>query len=533
MKILIVEDEQLTRESLSFNLKKLGYEDILEASDGLDAMEKFREYAPDIILADIKMPKMDGLQFLSELRKANHNTIFIIISSYDLFEYARKAIQHGVFSYLLKPIKNEELNNCLLNAQESILQSKSESDKNITSKIKVRKYMDMAKKQLIQSLVESDNQDDTYTKSRLSEVDINFEHKNFLITVAQIDNLEELTQITSHEDMQLYKFCIENIACEILSENGILAFPFSIEGGQGFLLNIPSFDDSLQLQLKDIFIKVKEALSSCMNFTITIGVGSVVDKPSQFPTSFEYARKAVMSRLSDGGNRVYFYKSMEDRSSAGLILIDYEMEQKIFISFEKCDKTALLGIIEGLYKLYSSPSDGKLFMKLNFQLVLTIFKVLNQIGINPEQLFGNEFKIYNQLNTCSNIESILDLYSKIINTCFESIEGTQKLWSKKIMARAMEYIINNYNKNIGLNNVSDYVNMSPAYFSKQFKLEYNENFIDYLIRYRINKAQEFLKEGTYTASEVSKMVGFNDDKYFYKTFKKIVGITPGSYRKGM
>ena len=156
------------------------------------------------------------------------------------------------------------------------------------------------------------------------------------------------------------------------------------------------------------------------------------------------------------------------------------------------------------------------FHKLNFQLILLIYKIMNTFGQNSEELLGDEFVLYNCLNAHSSIDTIIEFFEKQLDVCFENISIIREKGNKKLMEKAKEFIFMNYNKDITLESLSDHVHLSAAYFSKQFKYFFGENFIDYLINYRINKAKEFLKEGVYKANEVSKMIGFNDEKYFIR-----------------
>lgn len=113
MNILIVEDERLSRENISSILKENNYNSIIEASNGLEALKYMKEFLPELVITDIRMPQMDGLKFIEAAKKLSPTTLYVIISSYDMFEYARKAISLGVYAYLLKPVNTEELLQCV------------------------------------------------------------------------------------------------------------------------------------------------------------------------------------------------------------------------------------------------------------------------------------------------------------------------------------------------------------------------------------------------------------------------------------
>jgi two-component system response regulator YesN len=155
---------------------------------------------------------------------------------------------------------------------------------------------------------------------------------------------------------------------------------------------------------------------------------------------------------------------------------------------------------------------------------------MNTFDLNCEELLGDEFVLYNSLNVYSNINTIIEFFDKKLSVCFENISIVREKGNKKLMAKAKEYIAINYSKDITLESISEHVHLSATYFSKQFKCFFGENFVDYVVNYRINKAKELLKKGVYKANEVSKMIGFSNEKYFYKVFKKHTGFTPSEYK---
>lgn len=203
------------------------------------------------------------------------------------------------------------------------------------------------------------------------------------------------------------------------------------------------------------------------------------------------------------------------------------------ICFKTCNKKEALNIITNLYQpFYSSVLDRpEGLMKLNFQIIYTIYRIMDQMGLNLEQSIGSEIELYNQVNSFSKWDKVEEFFSTLVQVCLDITEEHQTPWNKRIMARAMDYILKNFNAEISVGMVAEHVNLSQSYFCKLFKEEYNESFTDFLIKLRIKKSMEYLKQGVYTVSEISRIVGFNDEKYFHRAFKKATGITPGNFKK--
>lgn len=531
MKILIVDDEVLVRETVINILNSFGIDDIIEAQDGIDALNLLNEIRPDIIIADIRMPGMDGIELLSRSRKMYEDIIFILLSGYDLFEYAQKAIHHGAFSYLLKPVSDIELKSIIDKAVETLTQKTRQQEFNSLMRIRGAQGAEFLKNRFISELIKGSSINEKYYTSQLKELNICLDKDLFRVFLISIDDFSTLVGISS-KDQELLKFSIENIALEILGNNNIMSYSFDLEDGKGFLLNFSSesiFTD------KTYMFQVLEEILKCielyMNFTVTIGVGLLAENVSNLPNSYVRAQESISQRFSKGGNQIFFLEelpTLKDISTR----ISFKTEQELLACFEKSDKNSAINLIESLYQPFRNVEiiDMGNFHKLNFQLILLIYKIMNTFGLNSEELLGDEFVLYNCINAHSSIDTIIEFFEKQLDICFENISIVREKGNKKLMEKAKQFIFMNYNKDITLESISEHVHLSAAYFSKQFKYFFGENFIDYVINYRINKAKEFLKEGVYKANEVSKMIGFNDEKYFYKVFKRHTGFTPSEYK---
>ncbi|MHB1484284.1 MAG: response regulator transcription factor [Saccharofermentanales bacterium] len=531
LRILVVDDESLVRENVINILKNLGISDIYEAQDGFDALRLLGVINPDVVIADIKMPEMDGIELLSRSREINKDIIFILLSGYDLFEYAQKAIQYGAFSYLLKPVNDNDLKTVIDKAKDSIMQKNKQREFNSLMRIGGTQGADFLKNRFISELIKGNFNDENYYKTKLKELNISFAYESFQVILISIDNFSTLSRIESQEN-ELFMFSIENIAAEILGRNNVSAYPFDLDDGKGFLLNLSpenSFTDkpAMLLMLEEIL----KSIESCLNITVTIGIGLLAGRIEDLSVSYFRAQESISQRLAKGGNKIYFLEE-SPASKESSTKISFRTEQDFMAYFEKCDYEGTMNLIVSLYKPFKRFEIIDLgdLHKLNFQLILLIYKIMNTLGFDSEELLGDEFVLYNHLNAHHSIDAIISSFGNQLEICFENIRHAKDKGNKKTMEISKAYIAANYNKDITLESISDNVHLSAAYFSRQFKNYFGENFVDYLINYRINKAKEFLKEGIYKANEVSKMIGFNDEKYFYKVFKKHSGFTPTEYK---
>ena len=529
MKILIVEDEILTRESLARELQALGYPHIAMASDGIEALASVAANRPDVIFSDVRMPRMDGLRLQQELKKNGASPLFVIVSGYDSFEYAKTALEQGAFSYLLKPVEENDLKSCVSRLENRLVHDRRRASQMTEADRKARKYFQLAQKQMLQQMIQEEITDENELSAHFKAMDIALPYERFTILTMGIDQFEQLASACTNADLQLYKFGIENIAQEHLEDLGVAVLPFESGQDLGFLVNLPA-NPLLEQQLALALDKIVESTRVYLKFTITIGVGDTFGTLSGLHKSYTQAKKAAMSRMTQGGNRVYVYKALKPEPAAAPVVMNFETEQRLQLCMERCEPEAAKMILRRLYEQASEQSAS--LMKLNFHVAGTLTKLLNRLGLNPEAFLGSELKLYRKLNLCTSLEQLMLTLDEVVDICYAQIGLNEKIWNNSVMAKAMEYILHHYREDISLQSVSEHINLSPTYLSKQFKKTYNQNFIEFLIQYRIEKARELLKSSAYTANEIASIVGFKDEKHFFRTFKKITGVTPGAYKRG-
>ncbi len=533
MRILVVDDELLARQSIISTLNALGYNEIHEAKDGIEAYDLINIYKPEIVIADIRMPKLDGIELLSRLNSMNaDDIIFVFLSGYDLFEHAQKAIALGAFSYLLKPVKKAELKDVLAKACKKLDLEKEHRQVNFQMKIKMNQGLTLLRKNFFLKLITEEGLSQNYIYKQLSDLDVNFPYNCFCIILVSIDNYISSVKNNTIRDSDLLKFSLENIASETLACSNIPAYPFNFGDGQGFLLNFQRDKNNPSISfIASSCEKVIKNINKYLNLPVSIGIGNIAEEIRDVHISYSAARRAIIQRITKTDKQVFV--AADDSPYNGEIeFISLKTEQVFYKCFEKLDLSTAMNIINELYCpfTFKSSTDVEALTKMNFQLVLLIYKFLNHLSINPDELLGDEFLLYNELNLCTDINSILDWSQEKLKICFNAVESSYKKNNLKLIQKVKEYIQGNISKDITLEGAADYVHLSPSYLSKIFKQIEGDTFIGYVIGFRIKKARSLLKEGHYKVNDISGMVGFNDVKYFYKVFKKVTGFSPTDYK---
>lgn len=532
MKVLVVEDEKLLRHSIITTLKQNGFEDILDAEDGLHAIQVINQNKVDLIISDIRMPRMDGIELLKYIRNHFGDIIFIVLSGYDLFEYAQKAIKLGAFSYLLKPVSVPDLQSVLTQAMQELAHKRKLQEHEIQIQIKLKQGTLTLRKHFIAEIINGHLPGEDSILKKVEQYDLYFTKKIYCVVLVGIDQYLAITNHMSNQGKDLIKYGVENVCAEILTKHGHIAYPFHLDEGVGFLINSdPIISATYGLELSDLFKKIQHSIQTYMKFTITVGIGSMASLLSSLPQSYSTAKKAFAKKMLHGDNQVYVFQT-NGHEIRGKIMLDLSAEQQLLVYFETNNKALALEFITMQYTVYFSQFSFDLddVKQMNYQLLILIHKILRKLRLDPELIIGEEFFLYTQVNNLTSLNLIIAWFHGIIETCFSSIHDMSLKSTKKLMEKAREFMASNFHTNLSLDLVADHLHISPEHLSREFKKEIGENFIDYILKLRIAKAKEYLQQGSYKTYEVANLVGFHDEKYFSKVFKKNTGFTPSEYK---
>lgn len=530
MKVLIADDElkicQLIKFLVDWDLLEM--EVVGMAQNGLEALEKTRSLRPDIIIADIRMPGMGGLELIEEVKKIDDNIEYIVISGYRDFEYAHKAINLGVTNYLLKPIDKKELFESLLKIKERYANKTTQQTKD--EKLKSFEIIDRnrKRKQFIENIVEKRNIDDSSLS--LSEINemykYSFDDLNYQIIMIKIDGMKKKQK----ESIHFIKEKIVEVLSSLLSDCNEWEFYFK-ESYCNILIN---YDENVFSERKT----TRKTLDSLLtqrdlfkDIQITIGVGSLLESISKINTSVKTARLAIAQRLVCGTNQVIYGDDINFDTEIFKNFLQ-QFDKEFYRALEMQDILEVKKVIENLRESVLSKEDitGYEIIQLSKQVVNSyIFSLKLYV---PTTISDGLFETFIlEVEECATVDEVFDYLSKIIIENFELALLEKLKMDIKPIRQAKDYINKHYAEAISLEILSDEVGFSTAYFSTMFKNEVGLNFSEYLLNVRMEKAKEFLKETKFSVSEVCQKVGYSDIKYFTKKFIQYTNLKPNEYRK--
>ena len=524
LKVLIADDERLICRLVQIlaDWEALGMEVAGTAENGLEALEKIRQLEPDILITDIRMPGLGGLELIEQAKALRPELEVIIISGYAHFEYAQSAIKFGVGNYLLKPIKKEELMGTLRTLGERCLARKEAQVKSSLSLESRRKDMERIRASLAKEVLGRETAG--LTEKRLEE-EYYFDCPGELYQVFLL-KLDWDPRTVSRAAVELVREKAREILVSALEKAGVQAvFEFEESVGCGVVNYGRETRDSFRRALRDGLNELDGRKHLFGQVEFSLALGTEEREPSGLGQSVEYARAALWERWITGPGRVL--ETVPAGCGGGQELLD-RYGREIQGAVERMDgkegrlaaehlKEAPLPTPEicgrDLQELVSAA--GRLFVSRlgNVDMETCLLDFASRVG------------------QCSRGEQAFEVLAAFQEGLMEGILAIRRNEALRPVRIAKQYVQQHFSEPITLEDVCEAAGFSVSYFSALFKKETGEGFSKYLTRVRMEEAKTLLRETNLPVAEICERVGYSDRKHFTALFHKMAGLNPAEYRK--
>ena len=515
MKVFLVDDEIAIRENLrnSFPWEEKGYQLVGEAPDGEMALPMLRDLNTDILLTDIRMPFMDGMKLCEEVQRTMPWVERIILSGYDDFAYAQKAISLGVREYLLKPVTAAELEAALNRVRLQIEEKRRERDNLTAMRERLSSGGQFLRDKLLASLFtdEGNAEDDDALLSQMRGMGINLTAGCYAVIDIAFDAEGEA-----------------RMACR----NALISLA-DMSGGGVFICSAPK--GARALVLGDNPGDTEERAYSFANSVIhypglkdaghlLVSVGETVQDFHEIRKSMKSARHVRHLQNAEGPVD-HIVVGVNEQKGADLPLSETDLSPL----YERL-QYASAGSVEGILAEYSESLDPALALGyLRVAVLLAAQRIIQEAGGNVKDILS-EAQLEDALHTEG--EEGFRKLAEQLRTAMEFRDRNRKGYGDTSIGRARAYLAQNFSDpNLMLQDAADEVHLSQSHFSTVFAQETGLTFTQYLTALRIGKAKEFLETTEMRSSQIATEVGYNDPHYFSYLFKKNTGMTPGEYRK--
>ena len=532
MKVFLVEDEVVMREGMKNNIpwEREGFSFVGEASDGELAYPLIQKTRPDILITDIKMPFMDGLE-LSRLVKQEFPDIkILILSGYDEFEYAKEAISIGITDYLVKPISGAQLLEAVKKVAKKV-EEEREQRKFIETFEKERvENKQLARQKFFRRLVSGQTPVSVLLKEG-KEAGFDLAAKNYNIILFQIfaaggetGYSEELNALT-----RLIEELTDQMPEVLMVELGLEGWAFLLKGDE---------EKSAAQAEKELLDKIFRVLEPAGDVRYFGGVGQPAGRLSELSRCFEEASRAFAYRYLTKRSQIVRSDNPPEEGADQYMALGAlgagRLDRRVV---ERFVRTGLKGEVIHFVDEYFLSLGEKNIHSLMFRQYVTMdiyfaaAGVLEELGLEPGILAERCGDFQKIPAVFSSPESAKRYLKRVLETAVELREGISQKKYSSLLKDARNYIEQNFgNEEISLNTVAASVNMSPNHFSTVFSQETGRTFIEYLTHVRMEKAKELLRTTSMRTAEIATAVGYRDSHYFSYLFKKTQECTPKEFR---
>lgn len=510
MKIILVDDDEVIRKGIKKIIENVGfdYQIVGEAGDGACALEviKSREDI-DLLITDVRMPVMDGIELIKHVRKFNKHMKIIVLSGLDDFRYVREAFKDGAADYLLKPIKKKEFIELLLRIDEDIIEEEKSSKR-------IEKGSQLMIADSLNRLFHNQEVEENRFKE---DTGIDFGN-SFIIGIVELDRLYKEKVIKSE-----VKNKMEEIILDISNWFSGIGKVINYTDKQRVILVIFSEEKLDGRFFDEKFYELDQCLGE--KTSISIGISNTHTGFKKVCVAYGEAVEAIETRFYMGKNHCICYADIKKKS------LDFEYDPEMAArnlakAIEIFDYVGARNVMEKVFMDLSflRPIKFRKYIQDIIELLSLQVKDFDKALVSSE----NDYKFYiSDINTYNELRAYT---MSLIKEVILFLENEKKKKSLRRIELAKQFINENYMKLIALNDVAEYVELNASYLSNLFKTETGANFSEYLLDVRMNKAMELLKDPKIKVYEIGNMVGYEDAVSFGRAFKKKIRMSPKEYR---
>ena len=522
--ILLVDDEKLELEILlnyvkwdDFNIEILG-----TARNGREALKKFEILRPKIILTDVKMPVMDGIEFAKKAKAIDPDVKIIFLSGYDEFDFVKAAIDIEASGYLLKPLDVVELYHLMQKVK-----SKCDEEKVTCASMEI-----LLEEYLREFLFEkcAERHHDILNRIRTLEVGIcNYIHAPISVSVAALDGfvLFSRQNAVSHVE-SVYNgvhSCIKETLGSVLKVTSVIR---TREGKYGLLApEADSFEKMPKSKWQELLDNVKKFYG----FTLTICIAGCNKDIGAIPALYRAAESAVEMRFYYGGGKIFHTQDIQDLETLSEAKIP-DIKDYLLNAVIQCNEEASIRKLESFYHTLCDErvSRDRIF-SISFDLLNALCEFLPTHSKELTEVLGDKNSLWKGIAYQDTIAGIETFMKTTVLAIIQAIRPKCCDNSAQVVGKVLSIIENNFNKILTVDQISREVYLSPNYIRTIFKEKTGETILEYLTKYRIKKAAELLGDKSLKIHEVAKAVGYENTSYFCSLFCRYHGITPNEYRK--
>lgn len=531
IRLLVIDDIKSVVDGIASQVpwERYGIRVIGKCLNGEEGLSIVKSLSPDIILTDIRMPKLDGLSLAEETRKLMPRCKVVLMSGYDDFEYAQRAVRLGAFDFVTKPFSLEDILEVVLKAKNAVEHEKSHLMHLQKLEQRKKESIPLLRQEYLSLLVQSGGNEDVNISNRWDFFGIELKPQDFVVMLVTIEEFTEHKIDSPVGEIELARFAIQNVLEETIAN--YTKFVVFRETLDRYVIIYNVFSTNLSSELAD---KCRKNITNFTKFTPSFGIGCPVKQIVELSLSYQQAYTALKYRFYTGGNSVISY---EDISLTEHHIPRYPSKRakELAYALQTGDKAKMIETLEQIQdELAHSDSLPNprylvpLLYGLANMMVRSVAEKLAYEQVKPLEEMLKEL----QNETNLSLQNVYTLLKKIGSTSCALVQEHSKSHTYMVIERVTVYIQQNLSADLTVNHCAKMIYLSESYFAHLFKKVTGVSFNKYVTRERIEKAKEMLIQNK-QVQEIASAVGYKERRYFSDVFKKTTGLTPSEFRQKM
>lgn len=498
--VLIVEDEEIEREALKMMVTFSGQkiEKVLGCANGIEALEICQKEHPDLIFMDINLPGISGIEIIRQIKESYDDITFVIVSAYNQFIYAQEGLKLGVYEYLVKPVKNDEIVRILKEVQE--IKQKKDRQKLYERDKKIKEIWPVLERDCVMAVTSMRQDIPIDTMLEFMQMELK---SAFVFTVSGAKDKKALIQRVRKSTQDMGMTCFAEYT-----------------GGIGTFV-VLSAQSMIWERVSDAIHHI-QFIMKISGENIHIGVGNCVDHVNNLSFSYKEAMTALRM-AKNNGDTIVFYEAIMDR------IPDYvqarneaELKENVMNAIRCVDRIKITELLQEYIAEIQMNCTIQEQKQRMYQFYISVLSSFQKENHDLETVNIHDFM---------ESEEVHNLFIKCILRIEEVIENQSMQLNGKTAELVVQYMKNHYMDKITLDDLAERFDLSVFYLSRLLKKYTGVTFTEYIALCRVEKAKEMLKEGKYSIKEISYMVGFSSQGYFAKVFHKYTGKSPSDFIK--
>lgn len=528
LKICFIDDIRTVVEGISQQIQwdQHGITVCGTAINGLEGMALIENYRPDIILTDIRMPMLDGLELTSRIKETLPAAKVILMTGYSDFEYAKQAVQLGAFDFITKPFSLSHIEEVVLKAKAEIEDERHKENRMAEMEQKVTESLPILRQEFFTLLLHH-KADQREAERRWSYIKPDLVAKHLFVMVIEIDGFAEKCVHTSISEIELIRFSLQNIMEETIA-------PYT----RGLIFRDTTTRFAAVLNTTEVISAAELAEACCGNieahtsFTISIGIGLPADQIYELSSSYNQAVQALSYHLYTGGNAVMSYADMS-YTAASIPLNLRVKEQELIHALQSGNRIHTLKILNQLFDELTTVHPllkPEYLISLFYELSFMMLRALQE-KIPYADLAGIDALVRGKQMTSSiSIEDMQRILKDIAGLGCQQIERQTRSTAANVVQEAILYVREHLHQEFYIGDAAKHVHLSTSYFANLFKKVTGMTFNQFVIQERMEQAKRLLLEDR-QVQEIAEALGYVERRYFSDVFKKYTRMTPSEFKQ--